>query len=128
MEEKDNRFAELDASGITAQCLVESSCGWDGSPLPDYPGGRPVLSIYRYVFPPHTVTADHFHKIINCGVVTSGQLTLVCRDGREKTVHAGEAVIEIDGEAHHGENRGDDPAEVIMLYAGDGKTPFSFPA
>ena len=128
MEEKDNRFAELDASGITAQCLVESSCGWDGSPLPDYPGGRPVLSIYRYVFPPHTVTADHFHKIINCGVVTSGQLTLVCRDGRERTVHAGEAVIEIDGEAHHGENRGDDPAEVIMLYAGDDKTPFSFPA
>ena len=128
MEEKDNRFAELDASGITAQCLVESSCGWDGSPLPNYPGGRPVLSIYRYVFPPHTVTADHFHKIINCGVVTSGQLTLVCRDGREKTVHAGEAVIEIDGEVHHGENRGDDPAEVIMLYAGDGKTPFSFPA
>ena len=128
MEEKDNRFAELDASGITAQCLVESSCGWDGSPLPNYPGGRPVLSIYRYVFPPHTVTADHFHKIINGGVVTSGQLTLVCRDGREKTVHAGAAVIEIDGEVHHGENRGDDPAEVIMFYAGDGKTPFSFPA
>lgn len=128
MEEKDKRFAELDASGITAECLVESSCGWDGSPLPNYPEGKPLLSIYRYVFPPHSVTADHFHKIINCGVVTSGQITLVCRNGREKTVHAGEAVIEIDGEVHHGENRGDEPAEVIMFYAGDGKTPFSFPA
>lgn len=128
MEEKDKRFAELDASGITAQCLVESSCGWDGSPLPNYPEGTPLLSIYKYVFPPHSVTADHFHKIINCGVVTSGQITLVCRNGREKTVHAGEAVIEIDGEVHHGENRGDAPAEVIMFYAGDGRTPFSFPA
>ena len=91
-------------------------------------GGKPVLSIYKYIFPPHTVTANHFHKIINCGVVTSGQLTLVCMNGKEKTVHAGEAVIEIDGEVHHGENRGDTPAEVLMFYAGDGKTPFSFPA
>lgn len=128
MAEQNNRFAELDASGITAECLVESSCGWDGSPLPKYPGGEPLLSIYKYIFPPHTVTADHFHTIINCGVVTRGEITLVCRNGREKTVRAGEAVIEIDGEVHHGENRGDVSAEVIMFYAGDGKTPFSFPA
>lgn len=128
MSAKENRFAELDASGISAQCLVESACGWDGSPLPNYPEGQPLLSIYKYIFPPHTVTADHLHKIINCGVVTKGQLTLVCRNGREKTVHAGEAVIEIDGEVHHGENRADEPAEVIMFYAGDGKTPFSFQA
>ena len=122
------RFAELDSSGITAECLVETESAWDGSPLPDYPVGKPLLSIYKYVFPPHTVTADHYHKIINCGVVTSGELSLVCKDGREKTVHAGEAVVEIDGEVHHGENRGDVPCEVIMFYAGDGKTPFSFPA
>lgn len=128
MAEQDNRFAELDASGITAQCLLETASGWDGSPLPDYPVGRPLLSIYKYVFPPHTITADHFHKIINCGVVTCGQLTLVCTNGEEKTIHAGEAVAEIDGVVHHGENRGDGPAEVIMFYAGDGKTPFSFPA
>lgn len=126
--EKDNRFAELDSSGITAQCLADTSEGWDGSPLPDYPAGKPVISIYRYVFPPHSQTASHSHKIINCGVVTKGQLTLVCANGKEKTVQAGEAVVEIDGEIHHGENRGDIPAEVIMFYAGDGKTPFSFPA
>lgn len=128
MPEQDNRFAELDASGITAHCLLETASGWDGSPLPDYPAGKPLISIYKYVFPPHTITADHFHKIINCGVVTGGELTLVCTNGREKTIHAGEAVAEIDGVVHHGENRGDVPAEVIMFYAGDGKTPFSFPA
>lgn len=126
--EKENKFAELDASGITAECLADTSNSWDGSPLPDYPEGNPLISIYKYVFPPHTVTAPHYHKIINCGVVTSGQITLVCADGREKTVHAGEAVVEIDGEVHHGENRGDAHAEVIMFYAGDGKIPFSFPA
>ena len=126
--EKTNKFAELDESGISANCLIETSDGWDGTPLPNYPEGKPVISIYRYVFPPHSVTADHFHKIINCGVVTKGQITLVCANGKEKTVMAGEAVVEIDGEVHHGENRGDIPAEVIMFYAGDGITPFSFPA
>lgn len=124
----ESEFAELDSTGITAECLVTASTGWDGSPLPDYPAGKPVISIYKYVFPAHTVTAAHFHKIINCGYVVSGELTLVCLNGNEKTIHAGEAVIEIDGEIHHGENRGDIPAEVVMFYAGDGKTPFSFPA
>ena len=128
MDENSRKFAELDSSGITAECLMETSSGWDGSPLPNYPSGKPVISIYKYVFPPHTVTADHYHKIINCGVVTSGEITLICRNGKEKTVHAGEAVVEIDGEVHHGENRGDIAAEVIMFYAGDGKTPFSFQA
>ena len=126
--EKENKFAELDSSGITAECLVETSNGWDGSPLPDYPVGKPVIAIYKYVFPPHSVTGSHLHRIINCGVVTRGQLTLVLANGKEKTISAGEAVVEVDGEAHHGENRGDIPAEVIMFYAGDGKTPFSFPA
>lgn len=128
MDENPGKFAELDSSGITADCLVETSNGWDGSALPNYPAGKPLLSIYKYIFPPHTVTADHYHKIINCGVVTSGELTLVCRNGKEKTIRAGEAVVEIDGEVHHGENRGNEPAEVIMFYAGDGKTPFSFSA
>lgn len=128
MDENATKFAELDSSGITAACLVETSNGWDGSLLPNYPDGKPVIAIYKYVFPAHTVTADHYHKIINCGVVTKGELTLVCRNGKEKTVKAGEAVVEIDGEVHHGENRGNEAAEVIMFYAGDGKTPFSFPA
>ena len=128
MSSDDSRFKELDSSGITAHCLVETSEGWDGSVLPNYPVGKPVLSIYKYCFPPHTITADHYHKIINCGVVTSGELTLVCSDGKETTIRAGQAVVEIDGKVHHGENRGDTPAEVIMFYAGDGKTPFSSPA
>lgn len=124
----ENEFAELDSTGITAKCLAETSTGWDGSPLPDYPLAKPKVSIYKYVFPAHTVTADHYHKIINCGIVISGQLTLVCSNGMEKTFHAGEAIVEIDRKIHHGENRGDTSTEVIMFYAGDGTTPFSFPA
>lgn len=120
--------SELENTGIATQKLVETSRAWNGSPLPDYPSGRPVISIYKYTFPPHAVTNPHFHKVINCGVVTSGTLTIVNRDGSFRDFHTGEALVETDGEIHHGENRGDVDAEVIMFYAGDGATPLSIPA
>lgn len=75
MEEEKN--SELVGTGIVSQKLIETSIAWDGSPLPAYPTGRPVVSIYKYVFPPHTITNPHFHKIINCGIVLSGTLTIV---------------------------------------------------
>ena len=126
--DKSGEFAGLDASGITAECLARTSNGWDGSPLPNCPAGKPVISIYKYAFPPRATAAAHIHKIINCGVVTKGRITLVLAGGKEKAFMAGEAVVEVDGEARHGENRGGVPAEVIMFHAGDGKAPFSFPA
>ena len=120
--------SELENTGIESVRLIETSTAWDGSPLPDYPGGKPVISIYKYSFPPHTVTNPHYHKIINCGVVLSGVLTIVNKDGSHHDFHAGEPLVETDGEIHHGENRGDIPTEVIMFYAGDGATPISIPA
>ncbi len=125
---ENNKKSELEGTGIVSEKLVETSTAWDGSPLPAYPIGTPVVSIYKYVFPPHTITNPHFHKIINCGVVLSGTLTIVSADGRSHDFKAGEPLVETDGEIHHGENRGDVPAVVIMFYAGDGKTQLSIPA
>lgn len=125
---EDNKKSELEGTGIVSQKLVETSTAWDGSPLPSYPSSTPVISIFRYVFPPHTITNPHFHKIINCGVVISGTLTIVMEDGSAHDFKTGEALVETDGEIHHGENRGDVDAVVIMFYAGDGKTPLSIPA
>lgn len=120
--------AELEGTGIKSEKIIETSEAWNGSPLPHYPSGRPVISIYRYIFPPHTITNNHFHKIINCGVVVRGVLTIVEKDGTYHDFKAGEPLVETDGEIHHGENRGDEEAEVIMFYAGDGVTPLSIPA
>lgn len=120
--------SELEDTGIKSEKIIESSTAWDGSELPDYPVGKPVLSIFKYTFPAHTVTNSHFHKVINCGIVLSGTLTIVNKNGSHHDFHAGEALVETDGEVHHGENRGDEDAIVIMFYAGDGKTPLSIPA
>ena len=120
--------SELENTGIESVKLIETSTAWDGSALPDYPKATPVISIYKYTFPPHTVTNPHYHKVINCGVVLSGTLTIVCKDGSSHDFHAGEPLVETVGEVHHGENRGDVDAVVLMFYAGDADPRLSIPA
>ena len=117
--------SELENTGIASVKLIETSTAWDGSALSNYPTGTPVVSIYKYTFPPHSVTNPHYHKVINCGVVLSGTLTIVCKNGSFHDFHAGEPLVETDCEVHHGENRGDVDAVVLMFYAGDSDTPLS---
>ena len=113
---------------VKVERLIETSNAWDGSSLPAYPQTQPVITINKYTFPPHSVTNLHFHKIINCGVILSGTLTVVGEDGTSKSFHAGDPIVETVGTIHHGENRGDEDVVVLMFYAGDGITPLSFPA
>ena len=113
---------------VKVERLIVTSNAWDGSSLPAYPQTQPVITINKYTFPPHSVTNLHFHKIINCGVVLSGTLTIVCKDGSFHDFHAGEPLVETDGEVHHGENRSDVDAVVLMFYAGGGAMPLSIPA
>ena len=113
---------------VKVEKLIETSNAWDGSSLPAYPQTQPVITINKYTFPPHSVTNLHFHKIINCGVILSGTLTVVGEDGTSKSFHAGDPIVETVGTIHHGENRGDEDVVVLMFYAGDGITPLSFPA
>lgn len=96
--------------------LIRTSQSWDGANLPDYPVGRPELKVTRMVFPAGAVTGWHHHPVINYGIVEQGQLTIVCLDGTERTFHQGEALVEVVGTIHRGENRGDNPVILNMFY------------
>ena len=102
--------------GPITDTLVKTQIAWDGSVLTEYPSGKPEIIIDRISFHPHHVTNWHYHSVINAGVILSGELTIVCKDGKEKTFHAGEPIVECVGEIHRGENRGDIPADIIMFY------------
>lgn len=106
---------------VKIEKLAETSQSWDGAMLPKYPTGQPVISIIRYTFPPKMRLAEHYHPIINCGVILNGEITVVTKSGTEKTFRKGDAVIEIVGTdgIHYGENRGDEPTEIIMFYVGE---------
>ena len=61
-------------------------------------------------------------------MVLRGELTVVADDGRERRFRAGEGVIEMVGRLHYGENRGEEPVELVMVYAGSDGLPLSEPA
>ena len=126
-EQAHSVMADSLKQDVKVERLIETSNAWDGSSLPAYPQTQPVITINKYTFPPHSVTNLHFHKIINCGVILSGTLTVVSEDGTSKSFHAGDPIVETVGTIHHGENRGDEDVVVLMFYAGDGITPLSFP-
>jgi quercetin dioxygenase-like cupin family protein len=106
-ETKDNPFKKE---------LFRTSKSWDGAELPDYPVGKPELVAMRYVFAPGQSLGWHHHDVMNFGVVEQGELTIVSADGREKTVCQGDAVVEMVGTVHHGENRGRIPVVLDMFY------------
>ena len=86
--------------------LFRTAQSWDGAELPDYLQGRPEL-------------------VAMVGVLTQGELTIVAQDGTEKVVHEGEAVVEMVGTVHHGENRGTKPAVLYMFYLSQKDMPLS---
>lgn len=96
--------------------LIRTSQSWDGAMLPDFPQGQPELRVIRLEFPIGAKTGWHHHSVVNYGIVQQGDLTIVCQDGTEKTFHEGEALVEVIGTIHRGENRGSKPVILNMFY------------
>ena len=96
--------------------LIRTSQSWDGVELPDYFQGRPELVAVKYEFPAGQKLGWHHHPVMNYGVLVQGELTIIGLDGKEKTVHEGEAVVEMVNTIHHGENRGTKPVILYMFY------------
>jgi len=96
--------------------LIRTSQSWDGAPLPDFPQGKPELRVIRLDFPIGAKTSWHHHTVVNYGIVQQGDLTIVCQDGAERTFHEGEALVEVIGTIHRGENRGKKQVILNMFY------------
>ena len=114
-----------ESGAVSKTELIRTSQSWDGAALPDYPAGRPELVTVRYEFPVGKKLGWHHHPVMNFGVVQQGELTIVGRDGAEKTVREGEAVVEMVGTVHHGENRGDKPVILNMFYVSQPGVPLA---
>ena len=107
--------------------LIRTSQSWDGAELPDYFQGRPEIVAMKYVSPQGQTLGWHHHDAMNCGILVQGELTIVAQNGTEKVVHEGEAVVEMVGTVHHGENRGDKTVILYMFYLSKEGLPLSVP-
>ncbi len=105
--------------------LIRTSQSWDGVELPDYLQGRPELVAVKYVFPVGQKLGWHHHPVMNYGILVQGELTIIGLDGKEKTVHEGDPVVEMVNTIHHGENRGNKPVILYMFYLSQKDLPLA---
>ena len=115
------------APSVKTTELIRTTKSWDGRELPDYLQGRPELVAIKYEIPAGQKLAWHHHPVMNHGILVQGELTIVSEDGIEKVVHEGEAVVEMVGTVHHGENRGTKPVILYMFYLSQEGLPLSVP-
>ena len=123
METRKHR--QLLSEDVTREELIRTSRSWDGVQLPDYPHGCPELVAMKYVFPAGKKLGIHHHPVMNLGILVQGELTIIGEDGKEKTVHEGEVIVEMVNTIHHGENRGTKPAVLYMFYLSQKGQPIS---
>lgn len=117
--------SETHAGATQVEQLAKTPVSWNGSPLPNYPNGTPEVTILRITIPPHTALPVHKHPVINAGVLLSGELTVVSENNETLRMKAGDSIVELVNQWHHGVNEGDDPAVILVFYAGEIDTPIT---
>ncbi|SHO62018.1 cupin domain-containing protein [Algoriphagus zhangzhouensis] len=102
----------------SSELLIESFLSWNGDSLPDYPDGKPKISIVKVTIPPHSELPKHYHPVINAGVLLTGELTVIDTKGDTLHMKAGDPIVELVNQVHFGKNEGEIPAEIVVFYAG----------
>lgn len=112
-------------AGPVVEQLVKSSRSWDGALLPAYPQGQPEVRLLRIQIPAGVRLDMHEHPVINTGILTRGQLTVVSREGKTLELRAGDPIVEVVDTWHYGFNPGTTDAEILVFYAGVTNAPIT---
>ncbi len=110
---------------VKVEVLAKTSTSWDGRDLPNYANGKPEITILRIKIPPKVQLPLHEHPVINAGVLLKGELTVVTKDNETLHLKAGDSIVEVVDKWHYGKNEGNEPAEIIVFYAGVQDTPIT---
>ena len=110
---------------IQTNVLAKTGISWDGRDLPEYPKGKPEITILRIKIPPKTKLPFHAHPVINAGVLLKGRLTVVTENNETLQLNAGDPIIEVVDKWHYGINESDEFSEIIVFYAGVKDSPIT---
>ncbi len=114
-----------DVQSVRVEVLAKTSSSWDGGTLPDYPRGKPEITILRITIPAGAQLPLHEHPVINAGLLLSGELTVETEDKKILHLKAGDSIVEVVNKWHSGKNEGHKPAEIVVFYAGIQGTPIT---
>ena len=112
-------------NAINVDVLTKAVASWDGTTLPNYPEGKPEITILRIKIPPKVQLPMHEHPVINAGVLLRGELTVVTEDNETLHLKAGDPIVEVVNKWHYGKNEGNETAEIIVFYAGVQGSPIT---
>ncbi len=112
-------------NGTQVDVLTKTNLSWDGSHLPDYPKGKPEITILRIKIPPGLQLSRHEHPVINAGVLLDGELTVKTEDNKVLHLKAGDSIVEVVNKWHIGKNEGNTTAEILVFYARVIDTPIT---
>lgn len=110
---------------LRVDTLAKTGRSWDGAALPPFASGTPEITILKITIPPRTALPLHLHPVINAGYLLRGQLVVVTEDKKTLQLEAGEAIVEVVNKWHYGKNEGEEPAEIVVFYAGIAGEPVS---
>jgi len=108
----------IEAENIKVKVLSKTDVSWNKKALPEYPEGKPEITILKIIIPPKVNLPWHTHPVINAGVLLKGQLTVVTEKNKILHLKAGDPIVEVINKWHYGKNEGKIPAEIIVFYAG----------
>jgi quercetin dioxygenase-like cupin family protein len=104
--------------GVEVTPLIHTTHSWDGGAYTHYPPGVPLVDVQRVYIPAHTVLPWHSHAVVNAVYLLSGSLTVEKKNGEGRTTFkAGQVIADAVDTVHHGFTT-DEPAEMIVFFAG----------
>ncbi len=112
-------------NAVRVDVLAKTGVSWDGMALSNYAQGKPEITILRIKIPPKVQLPLHKHPVINAGVLLKGELTVVTKNKETLHLKAGDSIVEVVDKWHYGKNEGNEPAEIIVFYAGVQGTPIT---
>lgn len=108
-----------DSGEVTVEKLLVAQKSWDDKTYPAYPVGQPEVTVLRITIPPKTSLDWHRHPVINIGYMLAGSLEVENQaTGEKKLIRTGDTLPELVGTTHRGRNPGDEPATILVFYAG----------
>jgi len=118
-------LADGEPATVKVGTLVKSGEAWNGTRLPAYPRGEPEITVLHITIPPGMRLPMHRHPVINAGMLIRGQLLVTSASGARLQLKAGEGLIEMVNQPHYGTNNGTEPAEIVVVYAGEKGKPIT---
>ncbi|MFY9241585.1 MAG: cupin domain-containing protein [Polaribacter sp.] len=105
--------------------LAETTKSWNGDDLPNYPEGKPKITVLKITIPPKTKLHKHYHPVINSGIILKGVLKVVDINNNILILKEGDVIVELVNKIHYGINEGNKSVEIIVFYAGTENLPIT---